>query len=474
MVNSKPNYSIPETQGGFLRKLLFFAIPVLIIFGFVVATSIFITLNKKPKEKKRNFNTLAVIADYAKLDDVQLKVRTQGEARPQIEIDLVPQVGGKVVYVSPNFIEGGIFTKGEILLRIEDADFKVAVVRAEAGVAQAQQVLVRELAEGDIARQDYAELGQGDPSPLALREPQQAQARAALQAAEAELQAAKLNLSRTYVKAPFSGRVRTKSSDIGQFVTPGSRLGRIFSKDIVEVRLPLSDAQLAKLDLPLAFVAESREAAPRVDLNALVAGQVRHWDGRIMRTDSTYDTATRALFAIAEVADPYGAGASKDGVPLAPGLFVDADISGKSFDNVITIPRDGLRPQDEVYIVDTVGKAEIRKVDVLDATPERAVLKGGVEAGELVVLSPMERSRTEMTLKVLDVNDPETVLVEPPKPDWMKKRDAEEGKADADGDAKDKKEKRRWGKKKKDEKAADDENDANDTANADDSPAAKD
>lgn len=452
MVNTSPDYSIPDREGGFLRKVLVVAVPILIIVGFIVATSVFIALNKEPKEKKRNFNTLAVIADYAKQEDVQLKVRTQGEARPQIEIDLVPQVGGKVVYVSPNFIEGGIFAKGETLLRIEDADFKVAVIRAEAGVAQAQQVLIREEAEGDIARQDYAELGRGEPTPLALREPQQAQARAALQAAEAELQAAKLNLSRTAVKAPFSGRVRSKSSDIGQFVSPGSRLGRIFSKDIVEVRLPLSDSQLAKLDLPLAYFAESREDAPRVDLNALVAGKVRHWDGRIMRTDSTYDTATRALFAIAEVADPYGEGASDDGVPLAPGLFVDADIAGKSFENVITIPRDGLRPQDEVYIVDNVGKAEIRKVTVLDASPERAVLTGGVEVGELVVLSPMERSRVEMTLKVLDVNDPETVLVDPPKPDWMKKMEGEEKDSDA-AEAKDddKKEKRRWGRKKKDE-----------------------
>jgi len=232
------------------------------------------------------------------------------------------------------------------------------------------------------------------------------------------LQAAKLNLSRTSVKAPFSGRVRTKSSDIGQFVTPGSRLGRIFSKDIVEVRLPLSDAQLAKLELPLAFVAVNREAAPRVDLSALVAGEIRQC--------------------------------------------------------VITIPRDGLRPQDEVYVVDTVGKAEIRKVDVLDATPERAVLTGGVEVGELVVLSPMERSRTEMTLKVLDVNDPETVLVDPPKPDWMKKQEAEEGKAEADGEAKDKNEKRRWGKKKKDGQAEGNEDKADDTADADASKAAED
>ncbi len=395
---------------------------VLIILAMVMLTISVINVSKKPKEKKRRFNTLAVIADYAKQEDVQLKVSTQGEARPQIEIDLVPQVGGKVVYVSPNFIEGGIFRKGETLLRIEDADFKVAVIRAQAGVAQAQQVLVREQAEGEIARQDYAELGRGEPSPLALREPQQAQARASLQAAQAELDSAKLNLSRTEVRAPFAGRVRSKTSDIGQFVTPGSRLARIFSTNIVEVRLPLSDDQLSKLDLPLAYFAKDRASAPRVDLSALVAGKVRYWDGHIMRTDSAYDTATRALFAIVEVVDPYGKGASEDGVPLAPGLFVDADINGKTYENVITFPRDGLRPQDEVYVVDDKGKAEIRQVSVLDSTAERAVLTGGVSAGELVVLSPMERSRVEMTLKVLDANNPEVVLVDPPKPDWSKEK----------------------------------------------------
>lgn len=450
MTNTKSDFSIPERQGSLLRKVLVVAVPLLIIAGFIVGTKIFISLTTEPKEKKRNFNTLAVIADYAKLEDVQLKVRTQGEARPQVEIDLVPEVGGKIVYVSPNFIEGGIFKKGETLLRIEDADFKVAVIRAEAGVAQAQQVLVREQAEGEIARKDYAELGRGEPSPLALREPQQAQARASLQAAQAELDAAKLNLSRTSVRAPFSGRVRTKASDIGQYVTPGSRLGLIFSTNVVEVRLPLSDSQLAKLDLPLAFVATDRASAPAVDLNALVAGKIRHWDGRIMRTDAAYDTSTRALFAIAEVFDPYGKGASVDGVPLAPGLFVDADIDGKAFESVITFPRDGLRPQDEVYIVDDQGKAEIRQVQVLDASPNRAVVTDGVSVGELVVLSPMERSRVEMTLKVLDVNDPETVLVDPPKPEWLKKEQAEKAKGG------DEKKKRRWGKKGDDETSSED------------------
>ena len=77
-----------------------------------------------------------------------------------------------------------------------------------------------------------------------------------------------------------------------------------------------------------------------------------------------------------------------------------------------------------MYIVNNKGKTDIRKVDVLDSDSERAVLLGGVDEGELVVLSPMERSRVSMTLRALDVNNPDNILVDPPKPDWMKKLEA--------------------------------------------------
>ena len=402
-----------------LRKVLVLLIPIFVLLVFIIVTTVIVKLNTKPKERRRSVNTLAVLADYARIDDVNLTVRTQGEARPQIEIDFVPQVGGKIVYVSPNFVEGGIFKKGEVLLRLEDADFQVAVTRAQANVAQAQQVLTREIAEGAIAQQDYAELGAGNASALALREPQRKQAEAALQAAQAELDGAELQLTRTIVKAPFAGRVRTKNSDLGQFVSPGFALGRIFSTDVIEVRLPLIDADLTKIDLPIAFSATSRDTAPKVTLSAIVAGQKQIWQGHIMRTSAAYDRQTRALFAVAEVVDPYGTGVSDNGVPLAPGLFVDAALAGKQFDNVIVLPRDGLRPEDLVYVVDDTGTIDVRQASVIDTDPNRAVLSSGVNVGELVVLSPLSKDRIAIPLKVLDANDPKKLLVEPPKPDWL-------------------------------------------------------
>lgn len=431
----------------FSKKVLIFVICLFILAFFFIVLNVIKSIYDEPEDKERSFNALAVMAAPARLEDVQLVVEVQGESTPSIEINLVPQVGGKIVYVSPNFIEGGIIKKGETLLRIEDSDYRVAVIRAQSQVAQAEQVLVREIAEGEIARQDWEDLGTGEASPLTLRVPQRQQAEAALQAANGELEGANLQLQRTYVRAPFAGRVRSKNSDIGQFVSPGFTLGRIFSTDIVQVRLPLSDSDLSRLDLPLAYVASSRKDAPQVTLSTTVAGQYQEWAGQIMRTDSTYDRQSRALFAIVEVADPYGKGASKNGVPLAPGLFVNAAIQGRSLEGTFVIPRDGLRPDNEIYVVDDKGKAEIRTADVIDTYPDRAILRGGVSEGELVVLSPMERSRVSNPLKVLDYYDPTIVLVEPEKPAWLL---AQEAKKEAEKNGKGKDDKKELELKSKD------------------------
>lgn len=387
--------------------LLILLVTVLVTFGIIKAM-------KKPETKKAADTTMAVLAAPAQLENVQLMVTAQGEARPRTQIDLVPEVAGKVVYVSPNFIDGGIFKQGETLLQIEDSDYKVAVIRAQAGVAQAEQALVREKAEGEIARQDWEELGSGDPSALTLRKPQLQQAQATLLAAKAELQQTNLQLKRTAVQAPFDGRVITKNSDLGQFVAPGARLGRIFSTDIAEVRLALSDNDLAKLDLPIAYVADSRETAPDVKLSAIIAGQNRVWQGKIMRTDSTYDTQTRAMYAIAEVVAPYATGAAEGNFPLAPGMFVDAEIAGYQMNDVIVLPRGGLRPENKIYVVDDQGKATIRDAIVVDTDAQRAVVRSGVEAGELVIISPLEKSAITRSFKVLDSSDPDKILVEPP------------------------------------------------------------
>jgi len=422
---------IQRESSGLMRKALVILVPLLILLVFVILGGGLNAFKKKPEVKKRSRPVLAVTASIAVSDTVQLKVNVQGESRPRTEIDLVPEVAGKIVYVSPKFISGGLFAKGDVLYRIDPADFNVAVVRAEAAVARAQQILLREQSEGAIARLDWDDLGGGkEATDLTLRKPQLLEAQAGLQSAQADLDNANIRLRRAAVTAPFNGRVREKVADIGQYVNPGARLGRIFSTDIAEVRLALSDADIARIDLPLAYVAKSRDAALDVKLSAIIGGKVRIWNGKIMRTDAAYDPQTRSMFAIAEVVDPYGKGAADGNYPMSPGLFVDAQIEGKTLEGVIIIPRDALRPNDKVYTVNQDGIAKIHDVDVLDTNPERAALLGGITPGALVIVSPMEQSQINYKFRALDVNDPTIILVDTKKDEDEKDKKKDDAQVD--------------------------------------------
>ena len=404
-------------KGGFFRKLLVILVPILIFAFAFIGLAAMQAGKKKPEVQKRRDPTLAVMAVPAYRDTVVLDVDVQGQTRPRTEVDISPQVGGKIIYVSPQFVAGGQFKKGEVLLRIEEADFEVAVLRAEAAVARAEQVVVREKAEGQIAAEDWIDLGRGgEPSALTLRKPQLAEAEAGMKSAMADLDNAKLQLSRTVVRAPFSGRISERFVDVGQFVSPGTRLARCFSTQSIEIPLSLNDADLTRLGLPVSISVNSNAPKPAVVLSAIIAGQTRSWNGQIVRTDGVFDPQTRTISAIAEVKDPFGKGMSEDGFPLPPGLFVNAEIVGRTLENALVIPRDSLRPEDKVYVVNDKGEAQSRDAVVLDTNAERAVLASGVEPGELVIISPLEKSQISLKFKVLDANDPSKILIEPPAP----------------------------------------------------------
>lgn len=418
-----------EPKGGLLRKTLVILVPILIFVFAFLGLAAMQAGKKKPEVQERRDPTLAVMAVPAYRDTVVLDVSVQGQTRPRTEVDMAPQVGGKIIYVSPQFVAGGQFNQGDVLLRIEKADYEVGVLRSEAAVARAEQVIVREKAEGQIAAEDWADLGRGgQPSALTLRKPQLAEAEAALKSAMADLDNAKLQLSRTIVRAPFNGRIRDRFADVGQFVSPGTRLARVFSTEAIEIPLSLNDADLSRLSLPISMSTESGAVKPDVTLSAIISGERRTWAGKIVRTDGVFDPQTRTISAIAEVKDPFGAGASEDGFPLPPGLFVDAEIVGRTLEGAIVIPRDSLRPEDKVYVVNDQGEAQSRDAVVLDTNAQRAVLESGVEAGEYVIISPLEKSQISLKFKVLDANDPSKIIIEPPAPDVMREEKKEEPK----------------------------------------------
>ncbi len=324
-------------------------------------------------------------------ETLPVTVQSQGTVSARTETQLVAEVSGRVLSVSESLRDGGFFEPDEVLATIDPIDYQLAVERAEGEVARSERLLAWEEAEAESARDEWAQMGEGEPPPLVVRLPQLAEARAHLKAAQAALKQAERDLERTRVVAPYAGRVRDQSIDRGQYVARGAVLAHIYAVDAAEVRLPLRDEDLPHIDLPVDYRgANGGAAGPTVTLSATFAGREFHWHGTIVRTEGEFDARTRQLHAIAQIDDPYGRRADPDQPPLAVGMFITATIEGRSYPDVVALPRAALRGESEVVVVDGDNRLRRRRIGVLRRAREEVLVRGGLERGERVCVSPLE------------------------------------------------------------------------------------
>ncbi|MFQ6003925.1 MAG: efflux RND transporter periplasmic adaptor subunit [Woeseia sp.] len=353
----------------------------LIVSIFVVAIGGAFGLSQmKPPPETKDAADIDILVDVLSLDRTvaTFTVRSQGTVRPRTETILSAEVSGAIVSISPKFIAGGVFSSGEELMRIDPTDYAVAVDQAEALLKQRQ--IEFDGAE-KLKTQGYR------------AESEWASAAAALASARADLVKAGRNLERTHIRLPYDGMVRSKEADLGQYVNPGTRLGVTFATDYAEVRLPLTDQDLAFIELPdPADIAASGTAeGPPVSLSAVQQGRTAHWEARIVRTEGVVDERNRVTYAVAQIADPYQLQAEDDfHSPLPIGSFVAASIEGLTVEDVIRVPRSALRGNDQLMFVDDEDRLHIRSVDVLRADADYAYLRGGAMAGERISLTAIE------------------------------------------------------------------------------------
>lgn len=383
------------------HRMIAIALPLIVIVGAVGATVAMSALAPVPEETEDPIKALPVLTAIAQSDDVQLSVRTQGEVQPRTEINLINEVSGRITYMSPDFIEGGAFRRGDLLVRIDPAEYRLRVTQARANVSQAETVLARERSESEIARMDWEDLGSGgEATPLTLREPQMAEAAAQLEAAKARLAEAELQLARTEIRAPFDGRVIERAVDAGEFAAQNGRLGEVYASDIMDVRIPLTQNELRQTGVYLGYSADGDAGVP-VTLSADISGRRAEWTGYITRTDARFDSQSRVLHAYVEVRDPFK-DVSVGQAALGPGLFVDAEIDGTVLEGVVTIPRSALRGEDEVYLAGSDDTLTIQKVEVQSSTRDRVVLTGGLNSGDKVIVSPIRGAATGMKIEVVE------------------------------------------------------------------------
>ena len=387
-----------------IKLILRIILPILVLAGAGYATVTIIRNRPAPETREAEIPLPLVETMEAGYSNVTLSVFAEGTVAPRTVSELTPEVSGRVIDVAESLVVGGFFEKGDLLLRLDSRDYELAVTRSQAAIAQAKLRLETERQEAAVAMEEWELLGSGRPTPLAMREPQIAEAQAALASAEAASQQAEYDLERTVVRAPFAGRVRQKRVDVGQFVARGNSVATLYAVDAVEVRLPIPDSELAFLNLPLAYrddeVAIGSVRGPTVILRSEFAGRRHEWRGTIVRTEGEIDPRTRMVHPIARVEDPYARGNDPNRPPLAVGMFVEAEIIGRSSGRVMVLPRTVLRGADRVLIVDDADHVRFRQVELFRLERDRILVKSGIEEGDRIIVSPLENAVDGMQVQV--------------------------------------------------------------------------
>ncbi len=374
-------------------------IPLVIL---AVAWTAYQVLAKEPEEAKRPPEPPRIIkttVEELKRQDYTTIIRTQGVVRPHNEVAFNAEVSGRIVEISPAFEDGAFFREGDMLLKVDDADYKTALVTAQAQLARATATFAQEEARAKQARLNWEDLGYDEaPNDLVLRLPQLNEAKANVESAEAQVDQANRDLERTIVRAPFDGRVKIRNVGLGQSIGSGMELATVFAIDYAEVRLPIAPKELPFLNLP----EHQTDPAVPVEIRDALSDEIAHvWKGEIVRTEGTLEENSLELFAIARITDPFGL-VSKE-PPLRIGQPVLGFITGRTLEQVYVVPRKAVRQVDRIYLVDKQElKLDRHIIDPVWTDQDHLVVQAPqISNGSLLATSQLTYAPDEARVEIL-------------------------------------------------------------------------
>jgi len=357
-------------------------VPIAILATGILLFVGFSAMKKPPEEKAKVDNTPIVAVEQVTVAPMTLTVDSYGIVKPKYETELVAQVSGQIVELSPTFVRGGFVRKGQLLARIDPNDYNAALIDAEADMASARAALEKERAQGQVAEREWKRITNTSPTELSLRKPQLAQELARVKSAQASVLRAKRNLERTEIRAPYDAMIDSRNIGLGSFVGTGNMLGKLLGTDIAEVRLPVADNQLQFL------IANGVNS--QVQLNGTFAGIDTQWQATIARSEGVIDNKSRMSYLVAEINDPYLLNVKDDAKsPLRFGSYVNAEIIGLKLSQATLIPR-YLVNDGRVAILDNESKLHYATIDIVRQEGANVVVDNGLINGDQLIISALD------------------------------------------------------------------------------------
>ena len=368
--------------------------------------------SKDKKRKQPQTTLLNVKVMEIRERSYEIKIKSYGIIQPQIKSILIVQISGQIISISPNLSTGGVFRKGEELLRIDERNHQANLRIAKASFIKSNQYLIEEKARSIQAARNWERLGnKGNAPDLVLHKPQLSTAKAELESSRSNFIKAQLNLARTRIIAPYSGRVLRAMVHIGQVVFPNTKLADIYSLDKFEVRLPIDNYHSNFINLPTMNLTKEHqnENYPKVWLYSDL-GEAHNWHGKIIRTEGIIEEHSRQLHVIAQIKNIYNNRKSNK-LNLTIGQYVHAEIEGKTIINAVIIPNDTIYQGKYVYIINNNNILIRRKIKIDWQNDEDTLIFSGLYIGEKLVLTPIGQISSGVQVNISELRTTEHLKI---------------------------------------------------------------
>ena len=373
---------------------------ILLLAGAAVLALIFSTEPEAQRETAVRETAMLVTVTRPESGTFRPLVNTVGTVRPAREVMLSPRVMGEVTVMADAFVPGGFVDAGDVLLRIDPADYRAALRQAESELLQAVADLEIEQGRQDLAERDYRELQRElapDKEALVLRRPHLRSAEANVEAAEAAAERARLNLQRTSVVAPFDAQVLERTVNLGSQVDVGEPLARLAGVQTywIETTIPLDKLRWLSFD-----EGETGQGSPVSVRHRAAWAEGEHREGHLFRLIGELEGETRLARALIAVDDPLARVPEHAGAPsLIIGAFVECAIEGQEITDALRLPRDTIRSGDTVWVMRD-GRLAIEPVDIVFEDATHAYIRGGLVPEDRVVTSSLATVREGAPLRV--------------------------------------------------------------------------
>jgi RND family efflux transporter MFP subunit len=371
-------------------RVLKILLPLIIIAVSIALAKVVIDNPPTAKARaKKSDQTVQVEVLKVQANDYQINIKSYGKVQTGRESALTPQVAGVIIKVSENFENGGLVNKGDTILQIDPADYNINIKTAAASLTQARATLSEQQALSQEAIRDWKRLGRkGKPSDLVAHKPQLDSAKARVSSARAMLEKAKLDLSRTKIRAPYAGRIKNKRVGLGQYITPGTVISEIFSTNTSTIRLAISQNDLALINIPTA----NKKLASDVVFSD---ENQQHWRGKLIRSEGILDESTHQLYITASIIN----NTNNTVNDLTIGQFLSANIQAKAYTQVFEIPSSLLRKNGTVLLAKNNSVYE-QAVSVIWSQNKKSIINQGLSTGDALILTPLGSEFKDLKVKI--------------------------------------------------------------------------